>query len=148
MKGKHLLFFILSAFVIACSEQHQYDEMNDCAVQFADSYFNYKFAEALKQCSSESEKWIRFVASNVSADDIHTLNAREKPAKAEAVESHFVNDTIGTVALKVHNYLSSDSIGVYGKIVNSAYFQLDMKKAGGRWRVVLSSLPRRLKHEK
>jgi len=148
MKGKYLLFFTLSAFVIACSEQHQYDEMNDCAVQFADSYFNYKFAEALKQCSSESEKWVRFAASNVSDDDINILNAREKPAEAEAVESRFVNDTIGTVSLKVHNYLSSDSIGVRGKIVSTAYFQLDMKKTEGRWRVVLSSLPHRLKQGK
>ena len=37
---------------------------------FAEAYFNYDFEKAKRMVTPESEKWLRFIASNITQEDI------------------------------------------------------------------------------
>ena len=73
------MFIMCSLTLWGCHEAKTSAEekaMNRVAA-FADAYFNYDFGEALKMVTPESEKWLRFAASNVTQGDVDLLNAQD-----------------------------------------------------------------------
>lgn len=39
-------------------------------VGFAQNYFNLRYQKALNACTPESEKWVRFKATNITQEDV------------------------------------------------------------------------------
>lgn len=114
---------------------------------FADSYFNWQFHKAIKHVTPESEKWIRYAASQVHQADLELLNTREERAEAEIKDIEQINDTTAKVRICVHNYMRMDTIGKAGRMIDEADFTLYARHKEGskRWWIHLTSLPR---HEK
>lgn len=145
---KILYLFALSLWLfIGCANDHQYDEMNDAAMQFATDFFNFRYEQSLKQCTTESEKWLRFAASNVSSDDLEAINGRSKEASCSVKDARFANDTTGFVTLSVHDCLVADSLGLPMRSISAGTTTLEMKAKNGSWKVSLTSLPRVKSHE-
>lgn len=110
---------------------------------FACDYFNWHFEEAARHCTPESERWLRYAASNVHQADIDLLTHQEESAQHEILEINMdENDTTATVHLTVRNYLHMDTIGTKGHFVNQADFVLNLVRRNGRWLVRMGGLPR------
>ena len=109
---------------------------------FARDYFNWHFEEAARHCTPESERWLRYAASNVHQADIDLLTHQEESAQHEVMEiNRGENDTTATARLTVKNYLRMDTIGTEGHFVAQADFVLKLVQRDGRWLVRMEGLP-------
>lgn len=109
---------------------------------FADAYFNYDFEKARKMVTPDSEKWLRFAASNVTQEDVDLLNAQETVSTVEAQGYEQTNDSTLTVTLTVRNFLTKDSLGSVGRIEEEGVFRMAAVRQGNRYLVRMESLPR------
>ena len=107
---------------------------------FATYYYNWHFEQAVKYCTPESEKWLRFAASNVHPADI--LHAKKEDATIEIQDIDFLDDEVSAnVNITVSNFLQMDTIGTEAHHVSQATFQLPMTIHNGKWKVKLEQLP-------
>lgn len=126
--------------LIACSSSSDVDEsIRKNAVAFADSYFNLDFHAALDLSTSESRKWICYVASNVSEADLEVLRSYGHAATVNIDRVDVLGDTTAVAKLSVGGFLCTDSIGRPGHIVDEATFSLSMVRRGDRWLVRMAS---------
>ena len=49
----------------ACGPSERDEEAEQTVLRFAETYFGCQYKEAAQLCTPSSEKWIRFVATNV-----------------------------------------------------------------------------------
>ena len=109
---------------------------------FATYYYNWHFEQAVKYCTPESEKWLRFAASNVHPADIDLLHAKKEDATIEIQDIDFLDDEVSAnVNITVSNFLQMDTIGTEAHHVSQATFQLPMTIHNGKWKVKLEQLP-------
>ena len=109
---------------------------------FATYYYNWHFEKALKYCTPESEKWLRFAASNVHQADIDLLHTKNEDATIEIGDIDFLDDEVSAnVQITVSNFLQMDTIGTEAHHVSQATFLLPMVIQGGKWKVKLDQLP-------
>lgn len=94
------------------------------ATEFSQAYFNYDFKEAGKLATPESEKWLRYAASNVSQAVVDLYNDNELPASAEATDFYWSDDTTATVCVRVSDYIADDSIMSAPQIAKEGLFRL------------------------
>lgn len=59
-------------------ELSEEEQLRMDADSFAVNYYNWHFEKALRFCTPESEKWLRFTASNVHQADVDSLRAKTK----------------------------------------------------------------------
>lgn len=101
-----------------------------------------KGAENVKYCTKESERWLRYAASNVNETDVELLRQKPEDASIEITDIDFDDDeTSATVTLTVHNFLQMDSIGQDPQLIEQADFQLPMCMEKGLWKIKLDKLP-------
>ena len=112
------------------------------AAAFADAYFNYDFDRARKMVTPESEKWLRFAASNVTQEDVDLLNAQEENATVEAEDYERWNDSTLVVTVTVRNFLKKDSLGKEGVMTDEAQFRLTAVEHEGDFLIRMEGLPR------
>ena len=143
MKNLVLLIFC-TCFMAGCKEKEQdpYAIVKQQVSTFAEAYFNYEFETAREFVASESEKWLRFAASNVLQDDIDLLNARQAPATVSVESCERVNDSTVLATVKVNNFMKKDSIGQAGTIVDEALFKFLLVNREGKYYVRMEGLPR------
>lgn len=135
-------WFVAVAMIllVACGSSSDADEsIRKNAVAFADSYFNLDFHAALDLSTSESRKWICYVASNVSEADLEVLRSYGHDATVNVERVEVIGDTAAVVKLSVDGFLCTDSIGRPGHIVDGAIFSLPMVRRGDRWLVRMAS---------
>ena len=131
------MFIMCSLTLWGCHEAKTSAEekaMNRVAA-FADAYFNYDFGEALKMVTPESEKWLRFAASNVTQGDVDLLNAQDEAATVEAEDYEWQNDSTLVVTVAVRNFLMKDSLGKEGVMADEAWFRLTAVQREGDYKV-------------
>ena len=58
----------------ACGPSEREEEAEQTVLRFAETYFGCHYKEAAQLCTPSSEKWIRFVATNVTDSDLIGLN--------------------------------------------------------------------------
>lgn len=116
-------------------------KVREVASAFAEAYFNYDFEEALKWVTDDSEKWLRFAATNISQEDVDSLNAQMKAATVEADEVSYIDDETLTVGITVKDFLLKDTVGKPGHIENEAKYNLTIVKQGRKFRVRMACLP-------
>ena len=103
-----------SIFSLSGCEPHEgsEDQLKADVDSFANYYFNWHFPKAVKYCTQESERWLRYAASNVNETDVELLRQKPEDASIEITDIDFGDDeTSATVTLTVHNFLQMDSIG-------------------------------------
>lgn len=137
---------ILSTFavclsVIACGGHgnDNDDEITTAVDSFATAYFNYDFKAAIRHSTPESEKWLRFAASNILDEDIELLRAQDEGATHSVDSISYQTDSTATAVCKVHNYVRRDTLGKPARLVKECVYYIDVVRKNGRWTVDASS---------
>lgn len=135
MKISFLTIICLLIFGSCTKHYQSEDEENIISVtdQFASNYFNFKLKEAIPLCTPESEKWIRFMASNIFQEDIDVINNNTKSTTHETDEVNYVNDTLATVKCDAYNVFKIDTIGHPGRISEHEVYNINVVKRDGKW---------------
>ena len=137
-----ILFLLLSScFLSSCSGEGHGDEhgIDAAADSFATNYFNYRFVRSLQFCTPESEKWVRFAASNIIQEDIDTLRAQASGASYEIVDVDERNDTSAIVQYRVSDFMLIDTLGRAGRIVSDCVFDVSFVFRQGKWLVKMEA---------
>lgn len=115
------------------------DSIRACAQTFADSFFNMRYRAAVEYCTPRSRNVIKFIASNVSQDDLATV-AQDRNGASVAIQSLKVNKAADAaeVRCRVSNFLNWDSIGVDGRLT-SRNITLQVVKSNNKWKVDLEN---------
>ena len=139
-----VLLIICVCFFAGCEEKEQdpHAKARQRASDFAEAYFNYEFEKARKLVTPESEKWLRFAASNVTQADVDLLNGQEAPAAVSVEDCEYVNDTTTAATVKVTDFMVKDSIGQSGHIADEGLFKLILVNRGGKYYVRMEGLLR------
>ncbi|MCI1685932.1 MAG: hypothetical protein LKK50_06255 [Prevotella sp.] len=127
-----------------CSASHAGDkkQLKADADSFATFYFNWQFRKAIPFCTSGSQKWLRYAASNVHTTDLPVLRGKTDGASCHIHKIKFVNDSAAEVILTVNDYVCMDTIGKSGRVVSHAQFRLPMIFQNHKWKVKMEDLPR------
>ncbi len=139
---KHLLLCFTVLLMTGCGVGMADDQAaQEVALEWADAYFNCDYHAAAEYVTDESEKWLRFAASNTTEADLQLL--RDHPATVEADEYFPVaNDTLRLVTLTVQNPLATVTIGEDSRQMDEGTFQVSVVKRDGEWKVRMEGLPR------
>lgn len=121
----------------SCSYREE-KAVEQSVVGFAQNYFNLRYQKALNVCTPESEKWVRFKATNITQEDVDVYNSKRDTAECD-VESIDLDDDKATAIVEVRNFLNCDSIGKPATICPNAKFKLELKKQGEKWMVDVQS---------
>ena len=151
MKTKSIigLFIAITSFttgLVAVTGCHPHkgseDQLRADVDSFATLYYNWHFPKAAKYCTPESERWLRYAASNVHEGDIEQLRKKTEDATFEITNVNFSDDEVSAVVtLMVKNFLQMDTIGQEAHLIPRAEFQLPMELHGDNWKVKLERLP-------
>ena len=139
MKKSFLTIICLLIFGSCTKHYQSEDEENIISVtdQFASNYFNLKLKEAIPLCTPESEKWIRFMASNIFQEDIDVINNNTESTTHETDEVNYVNDTLATVKFDAYNVFKIDTIGRPGRKSEHEVYNINVVKRDGRWLIIM-----------
>lgn len=110
------------------------------AEEWGEAYFNDDFVEAGQYATPESERWLRFAASNATEEDLKLLNANKATVEADEQVTE-ANDTMRVVTLHVDNYLESSALGSPAKQAKGGLFVVNVVKSNDRWLVKMEGLP-------
>lgn len=137
-----LLLFPTLLLLAACGQPEAGQQAQAAADKFAAAYFNYDFPTALTLCTPESQKWLRFAASNVYEADLEVLRSMDEGAEVEPSEVESLGDTVATVSVAVSHYMQRDTIGRPGHVTEGQTYHLRLVKRSGQWLVSLDGIPR------
>ena len=121
----------------SCSYREE-KAVEQSVVGFAQNYFNLRYQKALNACTPESEKWVRFKATNITQEDVDVYNSKRDTAECD-VESIDLDDDKATAIVEVRNFLNCDSIGKPATICPNAKFRFELKKQDEKWMVDVQS---------
>lgn len=145
MKFNYSLISLSIAFstaLFSCGVTHKgdNDQINKEVDDFATSYFNYNYKEAIRHCTPESRKWLIYAASNIHDADIIILKNSKEGASIVINDYEFHdNDTTGYALITVHNYMQLDTIGKAGRIIKQADFRLPVVLRNKRWTIKMEA---------
>jgi len=132
-------------FTIGCNNpsHSQSDKVDNEVNAFAEAYFNYDFKTAASHCTPESEKWLKYVASNINQSDVDMLRNASEGASIEINNYNYDdNDTTGVAIITVNNFMRLDTIGKAGHIIDKAIFRIPIVLREGKWTIKMVNLPR------
>lgn len=137
MKISFLTVICLLIFGSCTKHQISEDEEKITSVtnNFATQYFNFALKEAMQFCTPESEKWIKFMASNITQEDIDVLKNKSEGATHNTDEIIYVNDTLANVKCHVFNVVKIDTIGQPGKVSEHETYNINVVKRGDKWMI-------------
>ncbi len=142
---KRLVLFALGLLLCIGCEQTEKDldaKVLEHVAAFAEAYFNYDFEKARKMVTPDSEKWLKFAASNVTQEDVDLLNAQEGVATVVAEDYERLNDSALVVTLTVRDFLTKDSLGATGRIEAEGEFRIIAIRHDKSFLVRMEGLPR------
>lgn len=136
------IILLTSVLMLAGCSMGSDDSSASCtALAWADAYFNCNFVEAAKHATPESEKWLRFAASNIVEDDLQLL--RDNPVEIdEDADVTYSNDTLRVVSIDVKNFLVNRSVDEPKEQADEGTFLVNVVKRNGQWAVRMEGLPR------
>jgi len=136
---KKILPCLLLACTLASCGEDSDEKVAQTAADWGDAYFNCDFRRALSLSTGESERWLRFAASNTTQAELDLLNDRP----AEVVADHVSDgDTLRIVTLQVTNYVKPVPLGAQPVRCDEGRFTLTVVKRDGEWKVRMADLPR------
>ena len=138
-----ILSTILALFFLVSCGGNGYDDDDTISLSadsFATAYFNYDFEAAARHATPETEKCLRFAASNVIEDDIEILRSQDEGAAVESGDVNRTSDSTAVLRCKVTNFLKRDTLGRPGHMVSKAYCTFGLVLRGSKWLVDVSSI--------
>lgn len=138
------ILLCVSVAFMSCSVGHATDDEEDIALaadSFVYGYFNFDFSKAVRFCTPESGKWLKFRATNVLQEDIDIIKAQQEGATYAINEIKIIDDTTATVDCKVFNYLQTDTLGRPGCMKKSGRYKFKAVKRTGKWLIKMEGLP-------
>lgn len=130
------------AVLFSCSVTHRGsdDQLNSEVDDFATSYFNYNYKEAIRHCTPESRKWLIYAASNINDADINVLRNLKEGASIVINDYDFHdNDTTGFSLITVNNYMQLDTIGKAGHLIKKGDFRLPIVLRNKKWTIKMEA---------
>lgn len=116
-------------------------EVASVGKEFAESYFNFDLSRAKQLSTVESEKWLKFYASNVTDVDIKSLIEDGNGASCVGVDVEMLTDTTATVSCEMSGFLDNESLDAAPHIASDGLFVFNLVKRKGRWLVKMEGLP-------
>ena len=101
---------------------------------------NYK--EAAQLCTPSSEKWIRFVATNVTDSDLIVLNQSDVEPQYEVDDLNAIDDSTMTATIEANHYFHLHDIGQKADIKEADTYTFTLRRINGQWKIDLASVPR------
>ena len=135
---KKFVFFVAALWLLNACSLNAVDpdaEVKEQACEFAEAYFNYDFIKARRFVTPESEKWLRFAASNVTQEDVALMNATSRTVSIAATDCYHQNDSTVCVMATVYNAVMKDSIGQPAHVAEAAKFTLTLVRRGDKYQV-------------
>lgn len=136
------LTIMFCTILFSCGVTHTSgnDQLNSEVDDFAISYFNYNYKEAIRHCTPESKKWIIYNASNIHNADINILR-NSKEGASIVINDYEIhdNDTTGCALITVYNYMQLDTIGKSGRIIKQADFRLPVVLRNNKWTIKMEA---------
>lgn len=138
-----LLIACFPFVLLGCSGKSGESDALIVAESFGKAYFNYDFKSALQYCTPESEKWLRFAASNIYEADVDMLRAMDSGAKVEGVDVVYADDDSTAMAIvEVEGMMVRDTVGRAGHVEKEGKYCIPVVKRQGAWRVKMVGLLR------
>lgn len=131
--------------VLSCKHATNKSELkaiSETADNFVEHYFNFDLIATRNLCTKESTKWLSFLASNITQEDINILKEQDKAATYVTLSVKNTSDTTAIAIYKVMDFLMIDTLGHPGVITDEAFYKVNLVKRDGRWLVKMEGLPR------
>ena len=139
---KHIAAYTFALLAcLSCAADKDEKEISAVVGSFARNYFGCKYTDAQRFCTANSEKWIKFVASNVSDSDLAVLNDAPTDAEFEVTDVNLTGDSIATASIEARNYLKQNDITRHGVLSASDTYRFTLEHHNGKWLVSLSCVP-------
>ncbi len=133
------IYLLCSALLvtIACttSESKTQKEAERVAKEFSEAYFNFDLQRANKLATSETARWLSYMASNLTQEDVDLLNAQEEGASVDIEGMDILADSLCRVRLNLTHFMMLDSIGRPGVICHEGETELTLVKRDKQWLV-------------
>ena len=142
MKRTLSMLAVMAMFASCEIGQPGDDAARETAEKWAKAYFNCDFHEAADYTTEESSNWLRFAASNISADDLQVLQAGGGAQISANDYFPVANDTLRVVELSVSHFLAPVALGESPRLEDEATFQVTVVLRDNRWLVRMEGLPR------
>ena len=141
---KYLLFMVAIMLLNACSQSAADPDaaVKAQAQRFAEAYFNYDFDKACRFVTPESEKWLRFAASNVTQEDVDMINATSAEVSVAVTDCQHQSDSVACVRVIVYNAVLKNNLEQPAYVADEADFALTLVNRAGDYLIKLESLPR------
>lgn len=128
MIQKSIFIVIVAMLMYSCCDQSRdaKEAIRKDIIGFSNAYFNFKLEEAACFCTESSKKWISFYASNIHQTDIEVIRSQKNSAQIHIDDIIFnAEDSTGTAVVRVDNFISLDTLGKPGQIVEQSTFRIN-----------------------
>lgn len=126
----------------ACGPSERDEEAEQTVLRFTETYFGCQYKEAAQLCTPSSEKWIRFVATNVTDSDLIVLNQSDAEPQYEVNDLNAIDDSTMTATIKANHYFHLHDIGQKADIKEADTYTFTLRRINGQWKIDLASVPR------
>lgn len=139
----HYTLLATSALLlVGCGQSEREEEAEQTALRFAETYFGCQYKEAAQLCTPSSEKWIRFVATNVTDSDLVVLNQTDVEPQYKVDDLNAIDDSTMTATLKASHYFYLHGIDKKAEIKEADTYTFTLRRMNGLWKIDLTSVPR------
>lgn len=138
--GMVLYGMLLGIPLSSCTRKNQ--QLESCVDSFAQSYFRWRFSKAMNSCDTASYRWLSFVASQVTQADLNSLRDQKKDLTCSLGNTHFPNDSMAIVDVRVSNFLHMDSLGSVTFVEKETVYGIYATLHDGFWKVSLRKIPK------
>lgn len=139
LKSLAFILFPTSILLVSCGSDKK-EQVNDVAEAFAKEYFNWHYCEAMPYVTAESSEQMKFLASNVTEDDVQMLRSMESGAEIKIEDCNITDgDSVAYVNVTIDNFCHADTIGRAASLHESANATLMLKHRDDKWQVVVSN---------
>lgn len=148
---KHQPFFSIFFSVVLCilllgmplsSCTAKGEQLETSVDSFAQHYFRWQFQKAVRNCDSESYRWVSYVASQVTQADVDSLRELNGDINCSLGGTHLLNDSMAIVEVEVSHFLRMDSLGRTTLVEQKMTYGIPATLKNGFWRVSLREVPK------
>ncbi len=154
MKQQYLSIIVLSQVLCVAllgmsfsSCNHKGEQLETCVDSFAQSYFRWQFRKAMNSCDMASYPWLRFVASQITQNDVDSLRAQKGDVDCSLGRIQLLTSSAAIVDVQVANFFSMDSLGKVSLVKKEMTFGIPATLHDGIWRVSLRNILQPKKEE-
>lgn len=127
--------------LLSCHADKNEEQAETAAQNFAQLFFGCRYSEAAQLCTPESQRWIKYVATNVTDSDLAVLNAATEEPSYDIDDLSLDNDSAATCTVTAHHYLLMHDIGASGHMADEGCYTLRLTRQNGKWLVALDGVP-------